>query len=108
MPGCAQAQCLHCAVRTSSLGLTLWSQKVRNRPAWDPVPECRNRLRQRLRGESAWEEVVGAHCAMRAALVQGNGAAAYAALEAAVMPFNKVTGSTSGHGRPLPCVCIAA
>jgi len=87
-----------------SSGLTLWAQKVRNRPAWDPAPECRSRLRQRLRGESAWEEVVGAHCAMRAALVQGNGAAAYAALEAAVMPFNKVMRHTLGTG----ALCLAS
>ena len=54
------------------------------------MPECRSRMRQRLRAETAWEDVVGLHCAMRAASVQGNAVAAYDELEKASAPFSKV------------------
>lgn len=47
-------------------------------------------MRQRLRVETAWEDVVGLHCAMRAASVQGNAVAAYDELEKASAPFSKV------------------
>lgn len=65
-------------------------QKLQNRPSWDPAPDVRSRLRQRLRGESAWEEVVEALCCMRIALVQANAVAAINELMRATGPFNKV------------------
>ena len=52
-------------------------------------------MRQRLRVETAWEDVVGLHCAMRAASVQGNVVAAYDELEKASAPFSKVCLVTS-------------
>ena len=66
------------------------SQKLQSRPSWDPAPDVRSRLRQRLRGESAWEEVVEALCCMRIALVQANAVAAITELMRASGPFNKV------------------
>ncbi|KAK9838509.1 hypothetical protein WJX81_003800 [Elliptochloris bilobata] len=65
-------------------------EKLQSRPAWDPAPDCRSRLRQRLRGESVWEEVVEALCCMRVALVQGNAVAAIGELMRATGPFNKL------------------
>ena len=65
-------------------------QKLQSRPTWDPAPDVRSRLRQRLRGEGAWEEVVEALCCMRVALVQANAVAAINELMRATGPFNKV------------------
>ena len=80
------------------------SQKLQSRPSWDPAPDVRSRLRQRLRGESAWEEVVEALCCMRIALVQADAVAAILELMRASGPFNKVgRPETAAPSRTQPC-----